>query len=69
LISSEELRSDIVKNIYSPVKFAPAVHRILEEEEFVEFVNIGPAATMLAFIKQMDIPRERYRLRNYFSEG
>ena len=67
LRTSADLNADIVRNIYSPVNFAHSIHRIMEEGEFVEFINIGPAATMLAFIKQMDIPRDSYKLTNYFS--
>ncbi len=66
--SSEELKDGIAKNIYSPVKFAPSIHRLIDRAEPITFVNIGPAATMLAFIKQMNIPRDKYRLDNYFFE-
>lgn len=64
--TADELKQGIAKNIYSPVKFAPAIHRLMKNGEPITFVNIGPAATMLAFIKQMDIPRSQYKLDNYF---
>lgn len=67
LTNEEELIKDINQNVYSPVKFSPLIHQIMKEDDSVNFVNIGPSVTLLAFMKQMDIPEGQYMLSNYFS--
>lgn len=67
--SSAELKMDMVKNIYASVRYKQSIHQLVAQEGPIRFVNIGPASTMLAFIKQMKLSKDRYEVVNYFSEA
>lgn len=68
ITNSEMLKKDMLKNIYSPVCFSQSIHQLIGQEGKIRFVNIGPASTMLAFIKQTNVARDQYELVNFFNE-
>lgn len=66
--SQTELQSEILANIHSTVHFAPTIHQLVQNHGALHFVSIGPAPTLLAFIRQMNLPNDQVRLTDYFAE-
>lgn len=62
IASQQALQREIIANIYSTVHLAPTIRSIVEKEEKVHFVSLGPAPTLLAFIRQMDLPHHQITL-------
>ncbi len=67
IISNEkELIEETNLNIVKPILFTKTIETILNQFEKVNFINIGPAPTMLKFIKIMNIKENNYSLTDYY---
>lgn len=67
LTKQEDLIEEMTRNIYSSVQFCPSIKQLVETEP-IEFINIGPASTLISFIKQIAPVGNPYKLKDYFGE-
>ncbi len=67
LTKQEDLIEEMTENIYRPVKFYQSIKTLVATEP-IEFVNIGPASTLLTFIKQAGHCGNPFKLKDYFGE-
>jgi len=67
LVKEEELIEEMTLNIYGVVHFKQSIQTITKNES-IEFLNIGPAATLLSFIKQILPEDNTCKLKDYFNE-
>lgn len=60
--------NDSVENIHSTLWFTDTIRNIQAKYKDVTFVNIGPAPTMLQFIRKMNLNAPGVKLINWFDE-
>ena len=66
LEKKEDIVADSVLNINSTLRFTDTIHSIIEKYQSVEFINIGPAPTLLLFIERMKLNNSAVRLEDWF---
>lgn len=66
ITTEAELKEEINLNIVKTVRIVDTVQTILKKFEHVNFINIGPAPTMITFIRLMGLEKKNYELNDYF---
>lgn len=65
--TQEELVEDIDRTIRSTVKFKQSVKAIMDQHDNINFINIGPAPTMLLFLDYCHL-KGKYTTEDYFEQ-
>lgn len=66
--SQEELIEDIERTIRSTVQFRQSVTALMQEHKNINFINIGPAPTMLLFLDYCHL-KGKFTTENFFEDS